>query len=93
MTHEELAGGHLVVRTVGAAVYIQGAGTADALAAVVVEGDGFHTLADELVVQDVQHLQEGGVLFHVGDMIGLEVTLGFGVLLTPHFHVIFHNRR
>ena len=93
MTHEELAGGHLVVRTVGAAVHIQGAGAADALAAVVVEGDGLHTLADELVVQDVQHLQEGGVLFHVGDMIGLEVTLGFGVLLTPHFHVIFHNRR
>ena len=93
VTHEQLAGGHLVVRTVGAAVHIQGAGAADALAAVMVEGDGLHALADELVIEDVQHLQEGGILLHVGDMIGLETTLGFGVLLTPHFHVIFHNRR
>ena len=93
MTHEQLAGSHLIVRTMGAAVHIQGAGAADTLAAVVVEGDGFHTLADQLVIKNVQHLQEGGILFHVGDMIGLEVTLGFGVLLTPYFHVIFHNRR
>ncbi len=93
MAHEELAGGHLIVRTMGAAVHIQGACTADTLAAVVVEGDGFHTLADELVIEDVQHFEEGGVLLHIGDMIGLEVTLGFGVFLAPHFHVIFHNRR
>ena len=76
MTHKELAGRHLVVRTVGTAVHIQGAGTADTFMAVVVEGDGFHTLADELVIEDIQHLEEG-----------------LGVLLTPHFHVIFHNRR
>ena len=93
MTHEQLAGGHLVIRTMGAAVHLQGAGAADTLAAVVVESDRLHTLADELVIQDVQHLQERGILFHVGDMIGLEVTLGFGVLLPPYFHVIFHNRR
>ena len=72
-------GGHLVVRTMGAAVHIQGAGAADALAAVVVEGDGLHALADELVIENVQHLQEGGILLHVGDMIGLEVTLRFAL--------------
>ena len=102
VTHEELAGGHVIVRTVGTAVDIEAAGAADTFAAVVVErhrtatlAAALHrhrveTLADQLLVQDIEHLQEGGVLFDAGNMVGLEMTLGLGVLLTPYFQIEFH---
>ena len=92
----------MVVRTVGAAVDIEAAGATDALAAVVVERHGtaalaaaFHrhrvaTLADELLIEDIEHLQEGGVLLNAGNMVGLEMTRGLGVLLTPYFQIEFH---
>ena len=66
----------MVVGTMGASVDIERAGTADALTAVVVEGNGAAALAsavdshgvaslpDELLVENVEHLQEGGVLFY-----------------------------
>ena len=68
MAHKELAGGDVVVRTVGAAVYIEGTRTADTLAAVMVESDGtaalaallyghrVAALADKLLVKDIKHL-------------------------------------
>ena len=48
MTHEQLAGGHLVIRSMGTAVNIQGTGTADTLAAIVVERHGAAALATSL---------------------------------------------
>ena len=102
MTHKELAGRHVVVRPVGASVDIQSAGTADALAAVMVEGHGtaalaaaLHchgvaTLADQLLIEDIEHLQERGVFLNAGNMIGLEMTFGLGVLLTPYLQIEFH---
>jgi hypothetical protein len=51
---------------VGHAVDDHAARAADALAAVVVEGDGILALGDEALVHDVEHLEEG----HVGEMSG-----------------------
>ena len=102
MAHEELAGRHMIVRTVCASVNIQATGTADAFAAVVVEGDGTAALAtafdgdriaslpDQLLVENIKHLQERSVLLDTGNMVGLEMTLGLGVLLTPYFQIEFH---
>lgn len=82
--HVQLAGGGALAGAVGAPVDHHAAGAADALAAVVVEGDGFLALADEAFVHDVEHLQEG----HVGaDVLGGvfdELAVALGVLLPPH---------
>ncbi len=102
MAHEQLAGGHVVVRTVGTAINIESAGSADALTAVVVEGHraaalaaalhghGIATLADELLIEDIEHLQEGSILFDAGNMVGLKMSLGLGVFLTPYLQIEFH---
>ena len=52
---------------------------ADALAAVVLEGDGLFALPREALVHQVQHLQEGGVLADVLGLVGLEAALGSAV--------------
>ena len=85
VTHVELAGGNLALRAVCVAVDTQRASTADTLTAVVVECYGLFTLVDELVVEDVEHLQErafGRDIFH---NIGLEFAFCFGVWLAPDF--------
>ena len=104
VTHEELAGGHVIVRTVRAAVDEQRAGTADTLAAVVVErhrtaalaasvnGYWIVTLTDQLLIEDVKHFEERGVLLYSGNMISLKMTLFLGVLLTPYLKIEIHSR-
>ena len=104
MTHKELAGGHVIVRTVSAAVNEQRAGTADTLAAVVVErhrtaalaasvnGYRIVTLTDQLLIEDVKHFEERGVLLYSGNMISLKMTLFLGVLLTPYLKIEIHSR-
>jgi hypothetical protein len=67
------------------------AGAADAFAAVVVKGDGLLAFASKVVVHDVEHLEEGGVLgnvagFDVGEFAGT-----FRVSLTPDFEVEVHG--
>ena len=96
MTHEELAGGYVIVRAVGAAVDIKRTCTAYTFTAIVVESDGtaalaslldghrVATLANELFIEDIQHLKEGCILLYTRNMICFEVALGLGVLLTPN---------
>jgi len=91
----ELARGDSLYRAVGMAVYIEGAHSADALAAVVVEHNGFFPLVDELLVEHVEHFKEraagGDVLYAVFD----ELARFFGTTLTPNLQVyidcMFHN--
>lgn len=104
VTHKELAGGHVIVRTVSATVNEQRAGTADTLAAVVVErnrtaalaasvnGYRIVTLTDQLLIEDVKHFEERGVLLYSGNMISLKMTLFLGVLLTPYLKIEIHSR-
>src|SRR4030095_6410478 len=64
----ELAGGRAPLGAVGLAVDHHPARAADALAAVVLEGDGLLALGDQPLVDRVEHLEEG----HVGaDALGL----------------------
>ena len=97
MTHEQLACGYMVVRTVGASVDIERTRTADSLATVVVEGDrtaalasALHrhrvaTLADKLLIQNIKHLEERCIFLNTRNMISLEMSFFPGVLLTPYF--------
>ena len=70
LTHVELAGSNLAVRSVGMTVDIERAHTADTLAAVVVECDRTGipatlvycnrviALTYQLIVEDIEHLEE-----------------------------------
>ena len=97
MTHEQLAGGNMVIRTVGASVNIEGTGTAYTLAAVMVErdrtaalaaaldSDRVATLADKLLIQNINHLEERCIFLNTRNMISLEMSFFLGVLLAPYF--------
>ncbi|GAA3420898.1 hypothetical protein GCM10018952_65740 [Streptosporangium vulgare] len=61
VTHVQLAGGGRHLLAVRDTVDDHAAHAADALAAVVVEGDRVVALQDEPLVEDVEHLQEGHV--------------------------------
>ena len=88
----------------GAAVDEEGTSPADTLAAIVVErhraaalaaplnGNRIAALADQLLVQDVQHFEERSVFFDSGHVIGLEMTLILGVFLTPYLQIKIHCR-
>ena len=88
--HAHLAGGGAGVGAVGHAVDDQAAGAADALAAVVVELDGLFALLDQILVQDVEHLEEGHLRQHVFDRVVDELALLGTAGLPPDLQVNRH---
>ena len=66
------------------AVDVQRAHTADTLAAVVVERHGLLALVDQVVVQNIQHLEKRGVGGDVLDFVGFECPFCLGVFLAPY---------
>ena len=71
--HVKLADGRAAPRAMGHAVDQEPARPADALAAIVVEGDRLFAAADQLFVQDVEHLQKRHVGRHPLDLVGDEL--------------------
>jgi hypothetical protein len=65
------------------AVDHEAAGAADALPAVVIERHRLFPAHHELLVEDVQHLQEGAVLVDVLDLVLDHLARGRGTGLTP----------
>lgn len=83
-THMELAGGDAIVVTVRTTVDIKATHTANTLTTIVIEANGVSDMViEQLLVEDVEHLQEGAVGSDIVDSIGLEATLGLGIFLTP----------
>ena len=72
--HVELAHGRAAPRAVGHAVDQETARAADALAAIVIEGHRLFAAADQLFVEDVEHLQERHVGGHPLDLVGDELS-------------------
>jgi hypothetical protein len=69
---------------VGLAVDHQRTRSADALAAVVVEGDRLAVLCDQPFVQDVEQFEEGSLVADRVDAVALEMTLDIRALLPPY---------
>ena len=69
------------------AVDVEGAHAADAFAAVGVEHNGFLAFLHELLVEHVEHFEEGGAGGYVVNAIFDELTRLFGPTLTPNFEV------
>src|SRR5699024_1570460 len=82
----QLAVGDGLARTVGEAVDHQTAHAADALTTVGVERDRVLPLEGELLVEHVQHLQEGHVLGDVGHLVGVHLPgcVTVGLTSDPH---------
>ena len=79
----------------GVTIHIHGASATDTLAAVIIIDDRVLALADELIIEHIDHLEEGSVLIDMLHLVGLEVTLLMTVPLTPNlnFNVnkLIHN--
>ena len=90
-SHVKLAHGRAAARAVGHAVDQETARPADALAAIVVEGDRLFAAADQLFVQDVEHLQERHVGGHLLDLVGDELARRLRVFLPPDFQSEVHD--
>ena len=87
----ELAGRDEIVRTVRATVDVEGAHTANAFAAVVVERDRLFAFFDQVVVENVKHFQERSIGRDSVDAVGFETSLRLSVFLTPNFKCEFHR--
>src|SRR6266511_1729599 len=74
----------------GAPVDHHGARSADALAAVVVEGDGFLAVGDEPLVEHIEQLEERHVGAYVVDVVLLEATAVVRAGLAPHAEMNLH---
>jgi len=85
LAHVKLTSGDTVVVAVGTAVDVEATHAADALAAVIVETDGVgNVVVEQTFVQDIEHLQKGALGGDIFDLVGLEMALGTGILLTPY---------
>ena len=91
VAHVQLARRHAAVPTVGDAVDHHRAHAADALAAVVIEGDRLFALRLELLVERVHHLEERHVLGHVLDVVRLHRAGLILARLAPHVDLQLHQ--
>jgi hypothetical protein len=87
--HVQLAGGG-ALGAVGVAVDDEAARPADALAAVVVEGHGVLAAQEEVLVEGVEHFEEGHVPGDAVDLVGDHGARFGGVLLAPDAQVEPH---
>src|SRR5436305_140005 len=87
LAHVQLAGGGAALGTVRPTVDHHGARAADALAAVVVEGDGLLARGDEPLIEHVEQLEERHVGADVVDVVVLEAAPVVGSGLAPDAEV------
>src|ERR1019366_7097145 len=83
VAHVELAQGGAGQRAMGHAVHHAAAHAADAFAAIVVERHGLFVLADQVLVQHVQHFEERHFVVDVGYVIAHHLARIVGVALPP----------
>ena len=53
----------------------------------MVEDNGLLAIADELLVENVEHLEEGATLGYILQVVGFERTLYLGTTLTPDLNL------
>jgi len=85
-THVKLAGRCSFFRAVGDAVDGHGAHAADAFTAIMVKGHGIAAILNQALIDDVHHLQEGGMIGDLTSLNILEMT-GLTLILTPDFEL------
>ena len=84
--HVKLAGRGGFFRAVSDAVDGHGAHAADAFTAIMVKGHGIAAILNQAFIDDVHHLQEGGMIGDLTRLNILEMT-GLTLILTPDFEL------
>ena len=56
----------------------------------MIERDGFFAASDEVVIDDVEHLEERAIWRDVLCLVGFDAAGGLPVLLAPDFEVKVH---
>ncbi len=84
VSHVELANGDAFFFAMGDTVDDKTARTADAFSTVMIEGDGFFAPEDQVLVEDVEHLQKRHVGADVFELVGLESAFVSRIFLPPH---------
>ena len=74
-----------------AAVDVEAAHPANAFAAIVVEGNRFFTLVNEIMVQHIEHFQKRHVGGNVVKLVCFEGPLRVLVLLAPDLERYLHS--
>jgi hypothetical protein len=74
----------------GFPIYVQGAHSTYTFPAIVVESHGRTSISDEVVVQNVEHLEKRCIRRYSLYTIILEMTPGMRILLTPNFQIEIH---
>src|SRR5207344_650446 len=90
LAHVQLARGGAELGAVRAPVDHHRTGSADPLAAVVVEGDRLAALPEQTLVEHVEHLEERHVGADVVDFVGLEAARYPGPVLAPDLERDLH---
>ena len=83
MAHMQLTQGCAFYRSMGATVYHSTTHTANAFAAIVIEGDGLLPFLGETLVHEVEHLQEGHMLADALGRKRVETAFVARPVLTP----------
>ena len=92
MAHKELAGGYVVIRTMCTAINIKRTCSTYTFTAVMVERNRIYSLTDQLLVENVEHFQEGCIRLYIIDMIDLKMSFCLSVTLTPYLNIEIHTR-
>ncbi len=71
------------MRAVGTSLDHEAAASADAFAAIVIEGDRFFAFGHQILVEDIQHLEKRRIRRDVAHGVGHEPAFGLPVLLSP----------
>jgi hypothetical protein len=90
MAHVELADRAAFLMAVGNPVDHEAARATDALTTVVLEGNRVLALADQILIEDIEHLEKRHMGADVVELIGREATLVIGVLLPPNMQRQLH---
>ncbi len=86
----ELAGCGPTLGTVSGPVDHETTGPADSLTAIVIERHRLLALANESLVQEVEHLQKGHVLGHLVQLIADKTAFVLGAPLSPDIESELH---
>jgi hypothetical protein len=69
---------------------VHGAGTANTLTAIVVEGDGVFSISDQLLIEHIKHFEEAHLRRDVFNAVQFESPRSFAVRLSPNFQIQVH---
>ena len=90
MAHMELANGAAFLMAVSDPVDHKAAGATDAFATIVLERDRILVLVDQILIENIEHLEKRHMVADIVELIGLKAALVVRFLLPPNMQRQLH---